>query len=138
LFWGKAGLALTVIGAMENALWDIKGKAAGGGGGGGVPVYELLGGKAHERIKVYASGGLEDDEAAIAREMHGYREKGIKAVKIRIWRDLARDTAKMRLARRELGDDIDLMVDAVMGVADGADARGAFVRGAVYVGHRQF
>jgi len=37
-----------VIAAIDTALWDIKGKALG------VPVYELLGGKVHDKIRVYA------------------------------------------------------------------------------------
>lgn len=109
LFWGKAGLPLIVLGSIENALWDIKGKSMN------TPVYELLGGRAHDRIKVYASGGLEADESSTAKEMERYLEQGYQAVKIRIWSDLAADISKLRLCRRVLGENVDLMVDAVMG-----------------------
>ena len=37
------------ISAIDTALWDVKGKALG------VPVYQLLGGKTHERLRTYAS-----------------------------------------------------------------------------------
>ena len=109
LFWAKAGLPLAVAGTIENALWDLKGQALG------VPVYELLGGRAHDRIKVYASGGLEDDIEATVDEMKGYVAQGYKAVKIRIWNDYDSDVRKLRAAREALGDDVEMMVDAVMG-----------------------
>jgi len=44
---GSKGFQTTGIGAIDSALWDISGKAAG------VPVYELLGGAARTRIKLY-------------------------------------------------------------------------------------
>jgi L-alanine-DL-glutamate epimerase-like enolase superfamily enzyme len=80
-----------------------------------VPVYELLGGLAQERITAYASGGLDADHGATRDELQRYRERGFRAVKIRIWEDAAHDEAKMRLVRDVLGDDAELMVDAMMG-----------------------
>jgi galactonate dehydratase len=51
-FWAKGGGAIVFAGisAIEQALWDIKGKALG------VPVYELLGGKMRDKVRVYANG----------------------------------------------------------------------------------
>ncbi|HKH96785.1 MAG TPA: mandelate racemase/muconate lactonizing enzyme family protein, partial [Beijerinckiaceae bacterium] len=51
-FWAKGGGAIVFAGisAIEQALWDIKGKALG------VPVYELLGGRIRDAIRVYANG----------------------------------------------------------------------------------
>lgn len=51
-FWAKGGgtIIFAGISAIEQALWDIKGKALN------VPVYELLGGKVREQIRVYANG----------------------------------------------------------------------------------
>ena len=50
-FWGMGGGTVVNAGisAIDIALWDIKGKALG------VPVYELLGGKTNEKLRVYAS-----------------------------------------------------------------------------------
>ena len=50
-FWGMGGGAVVygAMSAIDIALWDIKGKALG------VPVYQLLGGKTHEKLRVYAS-----------------------------------------------------------------------------------
>ncbi len=51
-FWAKGGgpVVFDGISALEQALWDIKGKALG------VPVYELLGGKIRDSVRVYANG----------------------------------------------------------------------------------
>ena len=43
-------MTTSAISAIDLALWDIKGKALG------VPVYELLGGKSHDKIRMYANG----------------------------------------------------------------------------------
>ena len=51
-FWAKGGgtIVFAGISAIEQALWDIKGKALG------VPVYELLGGRMRDQVRVYANG----------------------------------------------------------------------------------
>jgi galactonate dehydratase len=51
-FWAKGGgpIVFAGISAIEQALWDIKGKALG------VPVYEMLGGKFRDQARVYANG----------------------------------------------------------------------------------
>jgi mannonate dehydratase len=66
---------MTAIAAVDLALWDIKGKAAG------LPVYQLLGGKAREAVLVYghANGETVDD----ALEWVGrYLENGYRAVRV--------------------------------------------------------
>jgi galactonate dehydratase len=51
-FWAKGGGAIVfaAISAIEIAMWDIKGKALG------VPIYEFLGGKIRDEVRVYANG----------------------------------------------------------------------------------
>jgi galactonate dehydratase len=51
-FWAKGGgpIVFAGIAAIEQALWDIKGQALG------LPVYELLGGKCREKVRMYANG----------------------------------------------------------------------------------
>lgn len=51
LWWARTGVGLSVLGAVEMALWDIAGKAVG------KPVHALLGGAAFRRLPAYASGG---------------------------------------------------------------------------------
>lgn len=109
LFWGRVGAGISTIGAVEMALWDIAGKAAG------KPVYELLGGAVHARLPLYASGGLEKPLDELVDEMRGYRQERLKAVKVRIGMDRAKDLEKVRRVREAIGDGMDLMVDAVQG-----------------------
>ena len=51
-FWAKGGgtIIFAGISAIEQALWDIKGKCLG------IPVYEMLGGKMRDKVRVYANG----------------------------------------------------------------------------------
>ncbi len=51
-FWGQGGgpVVYGAMSAIDEALWDIKGKALG------VPVYELLGGRVWDKLRVYANG----------------------------------------------------------------------------------
>ncbi|HET6468165.1 MAG TPA: hypothetical protein VFG43_07290, partial [Geminicoccaceae bacterium] len=51
-FWGQSPgpVLYGAVSAIDNALWDIKGKALG------VPVHELLGGRLRDEIRLYANG----------------------------------------------------------------------------------
>ena len=49
-YMGSRGLPTTAISGIDIALWDIKGKALG------VPIYELLGGKFRDEVRLYANG----------------------------------------------------------------------------------
>ena len=75
---GFAGALITALTGLEIALWDLKGKALG------VPVYELMGGKFRDRIRVYADcevePGMNFDE--IKRVIDGVLERGFTALKI--------------------------------------------------------
>ena len=104
--WGKMQVAMMghgmtgIVGSgamtgIEIALWDLKGKALG------LPVWNLLGGKVRDRIRVYAHAGT----AARARELV---DRGYNALKLGGIRDCLR---KVREVRDEVGDEVDLMVD---------------------------
>jgi L-alanine-DL-glutamate epimerase-like enolase superfamily enzyme len=75
---GFAGALITALTGIEIALWDLKGKALG------VPVYELLGGKFRDRIRVYADceiePGMNMDQAK--RVIDVVLERGFTALKI--------------------------------------------------------
>jgi L-alanine-DL-glutamate epimerase-like enolase superfamily enzyme len=77
LWWARTGIGMSVLGAVEMALWDIAGKAAG------VPVHRLLGGAAFRRLPAYASGGTGawPVEATVA-QVQRYLDLGYRAVKI--------------------------------------------------------
>jgi len=80
---------------IEMALWDIKGKALG------VPVYELLGGKIRDRVRLYAHAHTPER----ARELV---DRGFGALKTG---GVTNPLHKVAAMRKEVGDEIDLMVD---------------------------
>ena len=75
---GIAGALITALTGIEIALWDLKGKALG------VPIYELLGGKFRDKIRVYADcqvePGMNFDE--IREVVDVVLERGFTALKI--------------------------------------------------------
>lgn len=71
----------TIVSGIEMALWDIKGKALG------VPVYELLGGKARDRIKVYSwIGGDRPDD--VVKEAQDRIDRGFDSIKMNATEEL--------------------------------------------------
>jgi galactonate dehydratase len=80
-FWGQGGGPVVYggISTIDEALWDIKGKAHG------VPVYELLGGKVRDDLHVYCNGWLGDEYAPAPEhiespEAYGERAAGVVAM----------------------------------------------------------
>lgn len=114
LHWGRKGGAIKIISGIEIALWDIIGKELNR------PVYELLGGKCRNRIKVYASAGMSNAEGELIEEMLNYKEQGYSAVKMRIGGDPKEDVEKVRKVREAIGNKVDLIADAGMCYVDTA------------------
>jgi galactonate dehydratase len=85
----QSGQYVTALTAVETALWDIAGKALG------LPVYQLLGGKVRDRVRIYCDSGSREmipgDERSVAR-MREIQEMGFTAAKIDI--DDATDPAR--------------------------------------------
>ncbi|HEY3081761.1 MAG TPA: galactonate dehydratase [Chloroflexota bacterium] len=105
----------SAISGIEHALWDIKGKALG------VPVYELLGGKCRDRVRVYQSPGGRTPEEMAERGVALIEQYGYTALKIgphppgseaAPWSATVRGAAaRMEALRRAVGEDVDIGVD---------------------------
>ncbi|MGI8578798.1 MAG: enolase C-terminal domain-like protein [Nocardioidaceae bacterium] len=108
---GRVGAVGYAIAAVDVALWDLKARLLD------LPLHRLLG-VVHEAVPVYGSGGFTSyDEAQLAAQLgHWAQEQQIPRVKIKIgesWgADPGRDLDRMRQARRVVGDDVELYVDA--------------------------
>jgi L-alanine-DL-glutamate epimerase-like enolase superfamily enzyme len=103
---GRAGIAAMAISAFDNALWDLRGRLLG------VSVVELIG-ATRERIPVYGSGGFTSyDDERLARQLGGWAADGIASVKMKIGRDASRDRERVTRARKAIGPDCALFVDA--------------------------
>lgn len=105
---GRRGLHLAAMSGVDLALWDLLGKSLDRS------VLDLLGGPCRARMPAYASGGWAD-AAGIGAELTGYLERGFSAVKMRIGAmdgSLSESLARVHAARRAIGPDVALMVDA--------------------------
>lgn len=108
IYYGRRGLAIQAISALDIALWDIAGKFYG------QPVHMLLGAKWRSRVRAYASTLFRPEPAAIREAVKQYLDQGFTAVKFG-WgvfgQDHGRDLNLVEAARTELGSSNDLMVD---------------------------
>lgn len=74
-YWRRGPVTMSAIGAVDMALWDIKGKLAN------MPVYQLLGGASREGVTVYTHANGKDI-AETLESFAKYREKGYKAIRV--------------------------------------------------------
>jgi L-alanine-DL-glutamate epimerase-like enolase superfamily enzyme len=103
---GRRGVVSSAISAVDVALWDLKARLLGRS------LVDLLGGY-HDAVPAYGSGGftsLTDDE--LADQLRGWVDDGLRAVKIKVGSDPDDDPRRVALARRVVGDDVALLVDA--------------------------
>ena len=107
-YYGRRGIAMQCISAIDNCLWLIRAQAAG------MSLSRLLGGRRRDRITAYASTLFRETPEAVAEAARGYVARGFRAVKFG-WgvfgEDPARDRELVAAAREALGPDRDLLVD---------------------------
>lgn len=104
---GMGAAAALALSGLDLALWDIRCQVAG------MPLHRMLGGK-NVPIKAYAGGislGWQAPEA-LAAEASQYVEQGYRALKLRVGDTVQKDIARVRAVRAQLGDEIDILVDA--------------------------
>lgn len=104
-WYGRKGVAISALGGVDIALWDLRGKAAGR------PVCELLGGGV-AKVPAYASGLLwQADADALRREAERHVADGFEAMKMRLGRNPDYDRAALAAVRETIGRERRLMVD---------------------------
>ena len=105
---GRRGVTMEAVAGVDIAIWDVKSQALG------LPVYKALG-AVRDSIRGYGSGGWAPGDEA-EQEMGGYAAKGFSAVKMRVvGRDgfsVENTIRRVSAARRGIGDDVELMIDA--------------------------
>ncbi|MEL6721199.1 MAG: D-galactonate dehydratase, partial [Bacteroidota bacterium] len=112
-FYRGGPVLMSAISGIDQALWDIKGKALG------VPIYELLGGAVRHKMKMYGwiGGDKPDDVSRAAKERI---DSGFKAVKMNAtpefeWIDSPKKVreAADRLAavRKTVGEEVSIGID---------------------------
>ena len=114
--WGRKGIGMAAISAVDLAIWDILGKAAN------VPVFQLLGGRTKDAISVYASKLYSQDVKSLADEARSYLDQGFSMMKMRFgWGPLdgtegvKRNIELVETVREVVGYDVDLMLECYMG-----------------------
>lgn len=102
---GEPGPFAQIIGAVDQALWDLAGRRAG------LPLWKLLapGPEGGNRVRVYASGLGPDHVAdtALRKKAEGY-----SAFKFKVGFNAKRDKANFADIRAALGDEAVVMIDA--------------------------
>lgn len=116
LAWGRKGVGMAAISAIDIALWDIMGKATN------KPVFKLLGGRTKEKIPCYASKLYRSDLKEMQDEAQKYLDEGFTAFKMRFGygpkdgvKGVVENLKSVEAVREVIGYDNDLMLECYMG-----------------------
>ena len=124
-FYRGGPILMSAIAGIDQALWDIKGKALG------VPVYELLGGKTRDKVRVYASVmHITEDKNELAAQYQQLQQMGFTAAKIFcngptsspdgkgefFSSRIEREVEKVRVCREAVGPDFDFILEVHRGM----------------------
>jgi L-rhamnonate dehydratase len=113
----RAGFFIMAISAVDNALWDLRGRYYG------IPVYRLLGGPTRDSVEVYASClGFSLEPEAVRSRCLSLKKDGYRNQK---WfmaygpgsgpEGMRKNVELVQILRETLGDDTELMFDAYSG-----------------------
>jgi galactonate dehydratase len=112
-FWRGGVVLNSALSALDQAMWDIRGKVAG------LPVYRLLGGPTRERIRLYTHVGIYDPSKLVEDAQRDLSD-GFTAVKTGAWAGdadrpepnaIAAFADRVGLLRETVGPDVDIMID---------------------------
>lgn len=105
LWYGRKGVAISALGGIDIALWDLRGKQLG------QPLWRLLGGQ-QSRVPAYASGLFwANDVDVLEEEASRHRTRGFDRVKMRLGRSYAYDVAAVDAVIRGIGQGGSVLVD---------------------------
>ncbi len=114
--YGRKGAVIAAISAIDIALWDIKGQAAG------QPVFMLLGGRTKEHIPTYYSRLYTRNLEQLQQEAAHYKAEGFTGMKLRCGYPLTdgnaglkKNVEMVRKVRETVGDDVEIMLECYMG-----------------------
>lgn len=106
-WYGRKGAAMTALGAIDTACWDLRGKKFG------KPVWSLLGGT-KPSCPAYASALLWKSPEELATEAAELIGRGFRRVKMRLGYGGETDRAAVAAVRKAIGPDCDVMCDGSM------------------------
>lgn len=114
--WGRKGIGMVAISAIDIAIWDLMGKLSN------KPVFKLLGGRTKEKIPVYYSKLYAGTIDAMQAEAADAMKNGYTAFKTRFgygpkdgMLGMRENLKRVAAVREVIGYDRDLMVEAYMG-----------------------
>ncbi len=103
---GECGISHMAIAAIDNALWDLRGKLLN------TPVVHLLG-AARAGVPVYGSGGFTScSHEQLADQLGNWAQNGFRMVKMKVGTHPDHDLRRVKIARQAIGQGVKLFVDA--------------------------
>lgn len=103
---GRPGTAAMAISAVDNALWDLKARLLD------VPLAKLIG-RLKDGVPVYGSGGFTSYPIRkLQQQLEDWANEGITMVKMKVGRIPSEDHARVKAARKAIGKEVELFVDA--------------------------
>jgi L-rhamnonate dehydratase len=114
--WGRKGVGMIAISAIDLAIWDLMGKLTK------KPVFKLLGGRTKDKIPVYYSKLYSGSIKSMQKEAEEEKKHGYQGFKARAgfgpkdgMKGMRENIKRIEALREVLGYDVDLMLDCYMG-----------------------
>jgi L-alanine-DL-glutamate epimerase-like enolase superfamily enzyme len=114
--WGRKGIGMIAISAIDLAIWDLMGKLTK------KPVFKLLGGRTKDKIPVYYSKLYSGSIKSMQKEAEEEKKRGYQGFKARAgfgpkdgMKGMRENIKRIEALREVLGYDVDLMLDCYMG-----------------------